>query len=164
MQPFCVFTTSPVASTVRYAIDCEGTFGRVRIKYTGGISSVNALPKYLARVGTVRYDLNTSTRQFGNSGTTSIPVPQSSVMVRRGYSGSIYPTEVVRYDLITGARYLGMLGTTSIAVPDTSVRFGTQGTGRLGNFGTPTKNTPGAGIPYPTFSPLHKFCRALCVK
>ena len=57
-------------------------------------------------------DLHTGTGHFGNFGTTSIPVPNTSVRVR--------------YNINTGTGHFGKFGTTSIPVPDTSVISGHQ--------------------------------------
>ena len=62
----------------------------------------------------------TGTRHFGNFGTTSIPVPDTSVTsVRQQYR---YRTlRQVWYDSNTVTRPISKFGTTSIPVPDTSV-------------------------------------------
>ena len=108
------------------------------------------LGKYPTRVlGKVRYGLNTRPNTPVGFGTTSIPVPDTSVtstqplipvpntLVRacRGYfpyqSGSVrpqYPTEhsvMVQCEFHPGTGHFGKFGTTSIPVPDnwvTSVR------------------------------------------
>ena len=61
-----------------------------------------------------RYSINTSTRHFGNFGTTSIPVSNTSVSwVRHQYRYRIL--RYVRY-INTGTGYFDKLGTTSIPV------------------------------------------------
>ena len=95
----------------------------------------------------VQYDLDTDTRHYGKIGTTSIPVPdttvtsvrfgvpETSLMVLYRIPGVLpygsrsvrpqYTTEpsgIVRYELDTGTGHYGKFGATSIPVPDTPVR------------------------------------------
>ena len=78
----------------------------------------------------VQYELDTGTQQLGKKfGTTSIPIPATSVRVYRGYlpyqRGSVHPqysshpSGMVRYEFDTGTRHFGKFGTTPIPVPDT---------------------------------------------
>ena len=79
----------------------------------------------------VRYGVNTGTGNFGKFGTTSIPVPETSVSsVRHRYryrrcryrlSYRYRTLRQVRYDVNTGTRHFGEFGTLSIPVPETSV-------------------------------------------
>ena len=72
----------------------------------------------------------TGNGHFGKFGTTSIPVPDSSVTsVRYGYRYRRYryrpsyryrTNRQVRYDINTGTGHFGKLGTASIPVPYTS--------------------------------------------
>ena len=65
----------------------------------------------------IRYDINTGTGQFGNFGTTSIPVPDTSVgSVRYGYG-----TVGTGTDFHTGTGNFCKFGTTSIPVPGVPV-------------------------------------------
>ena len=71
-------------------------------------------------------DFHTGTGHFGNFGTTSMPVPDtsvSSVQHQERYRTLRY----VRCNINTGNGHFGKFGTTSIPVPDTlvsSVRHG----------------------------------------
>ena len=69
----------------------------------------------------IRYDINTGTGQFGNFGTTSIPVPDTSVgSVRYGYG-----TVGTGTDFHTGTGNFCKFGTTSIPVPGVPVPYRT---------------------------------------
>ena len=118
------------------------------VGYTGGIYPT----------GVVRYGLNTLPNTPVWFGTNSIPVPDTSVRVHRGYlsyrSGSVrpqYSTEhsgMVWYELDTGTRHFGKFGTTSIPVPHTSV-----------SSARPPMYTPGTGIPSTTIPGVPAFVR-----
>ena len=58
----------------------------------------------------VRYEINTGPRHLGKFGTTSIPVPDASV---------------IRYDLNTGSRHLGKFGTPTQNTPGTGIPYRT---------------------------------------
>ena len=69
--------------------------------------------------GHVSNTVNDGTGHFGVFGSTSIPVPDTSVSMVQHQDR--YRTHQVRYDTKTGTGHFGKLGTTPSPVPDTSV-------------------------------------------
>ena len=127
---------------------CVGTLPGV---YTAGTAGICI--QVCAGTGTgAGTDFRTGTRRLGKFGTTSIPVPKTSVIsVRHQYRHRKF--RCVRYDINTGTENFGKFG-TSIPVPETSVgSVHLQCTGQFGKFGTtsiPVPDTSISSVRHPT--------------